>query len=271
MRVHVEDVARFYRIYDAADGRPDAETLQRDYLDAGSAGLQTLARLRNVTGARIAQNIAERPEMYVQARVCAQTMPRVQARLERALARLRDIYPQMRTPDVTIAVGRGRPVGVGGPETGVQIGLEALCAADFLNPNLEDRFVYVIAHEFVHVQQPPEREGLTVLEASLVEGVGEFVGELIAGEVAYSHLRARVAGREAEIETAFLADADNTDLSNWLYNTGAHADPDLGYWAGYRIVRAYYERADDKSAAIREILTFTDARAFLAASGWAPG
>src|SRR5690606_39387977 len=65
----------------------------------------------------------------------------------------RPIYPEATFPPVTIAVGRGRPVGIGHPTTGVQIGLEALCATDFLNPNVEDRFVHVIAHEFVHVQQ----------------------------------------------------------------------------------------------------------------------
>jgi hypothetical protein len=270
----IEDVALFYRIYDAAGGRPSAESLQRDYIDAGSNGLRTLARLRNVTGARMAENIENRPEAYVNARACAATLPRVQRRLASALGNLNEIYPQMRTPDVTIVVGRGRPVGVGSPLTGVQIGLEALCGADFLNPNLEDRFVYVIAHEFAHVEQAPElaeRDDLTVLEMSLLEGAAEFVGELISGDVSYSHLRRRVAGRELEIETAFAADMDSRDLTNWLYNTGAHADPDLGYWVGYRIAKAYYRNAADKRQAVREILEMTDAHAFLAASGWRPG
>jgi hypothetical protein len=273
-RISIDDVALFYRLYDAAGGSPSAEVLQRDYIDAGSDGLRTLARLRNVTGARMAENIAARPEMYVNARACAETLPRVQRRLQRALRNLREIYPEMRTPDVTIAVGRGRPVGVGGPETGVQIGLEALCAADFMMADLEDRFVYIIAHEFVHVQQAPElanSEGLTVLEASLIEGVAEFVGERISGSVSSLHVHASVAGREAEIEAAFAAEMEGCDQSNWLYNTGRHADPDLGYWAGYRIARAYYENASDKRAAIREMLQMTDARAFLAASGWRPG
>lgn len=272
--VRIDDVTLFYRLYDAAGGQPSAEVLQRDYIDAGSDGLRTLARLRNVTGARIAETLAARPEMYVNARTCAQTLPRVQVRLERALGNLRGIYREMRTPDVTIAVGRGRPVGVGGPETGVQIGLEALCAADFMIPDLEDRFVYVIAHEFVHVQQAPElaeSEGLTVLEASLIEGVAEFVGERISGSVSSLHVHAAVAGREAEIETAFAAEMDSRDQSNWLYNTGRHPDPDLGYWVGYRIAKAYYENATDKRSAIREMLQMTDARAFLAASGWRPG
>ena len=58
--IETGDVARFYEIYDAADGRPTAEVLQNDYLDPGSDGLHTLARLRRVDGESIAAAIARR-------------------------------------------------------------------------------------------------------------------------------------------------------------------------------------------------------------------
>jgi hypothetical protein len=268
-----EDVDRFFAIYDAANGRPTAEQLQ-NYIDTGSSGLRHLAEARRVTGVRIAEAIAQRPEMYVEARNCATVLPRVRARLDAALREFARIYPEMRTPAVTIAVGRGRPVAIGGPENGVQVGLEALCAYDMLNANLEDRFVYVLAHEFVHAQQSTElirREPPTVLQLSLAEGIAEFVGELIAGEVAYGNLRGAVAGREEEIETRFLADRDSTDLSAWLYNASADSPGDFGYWVGYRIAKAYYRNAPDKRRAVREILEMADPAAFLEASGWYPG
>lgn len=272
--IQTGDVALFYRLYDAADGRPSAEQLQRDYLDAGSDGLRTFASLRRTTAERIAEAIARRPEMYERARSCADALPRVRERLQAAMGTLAELYPDARFPPVTLAIGRGRPVGIGSPVTGLQIGVEALCAADFFHADLEDRFVYVIAHEYAHVQQAPalaEREDLTVLERSLLEGAAEFIGERIAGDVAYAHLRTQTAGREAEIETAFVADMDRTDFSNWLDNTGSHPSPDLGYWVGYRIVRAYFENAPDKRQAIRDILQMSDARAFLAASRWRAG
>jgi hypothetical protein len=53
---------------------------------------------------------------------------------------------------VTIAISRGKPVGVA-DSSGVMIGLEALCAVNYLNPNIEDRFVHTIAHEYIDVQQ----------------------------------------------------------------------------------------------------------------------
>src|SRR5580704_19687492 len=126
-------------------------------------------------------------------------LPHVRQRLQAALLELGRLYPEAKFRPVTIAVGRGKPVAVGSPAFGVQVGLEALCATDWLNPNVEDRFVHVIAHEYVHVQQAPslaDDEHPTVLEASLIEGVAEFVGELISGEVAYSFFGASTKGHE---------------------------------------------------------------------------
>jgi hypothetical protein len=272
--IHTEDVDRFYKVYDAADGHPTADQLQRDYLDAGSEGLHHLAKLRNVTGVRIADTLSKHPELYVKARDCTAVLPRVRERVEVAQRNLVRLYPQARTPPVTIAVGRGKPVGVGSPVTGLQIGLEALCSAEWMNPSVEDRFVHVIAHEYAHVQQRRalvDDEHPTVLERSLIEGAAEFVGELTSGKMGYAHFDALTRGREQEIETAFAADVDQTELSRWVDNSTLEKGNDLGYWVGYRIVKAYYQRAADKQQALREILELSDPHAFLAQSGWRPG
>jgi hypothetical protein len=272
--VHTEDVDRFYQVYDAAGGHPSAEQLQHDYIDPGSDGLHRLAELRKVSGTRIAETLASHPDIYSGAKRCMAVLPSVRRRLEVALRKLSELYPEARLPPVTIAVGRGKPVGIGSPASGIQIGLEALCATQWLNPNVEDRFVHVIAHEYVHVQQVQalvDDEHPTVLEYSLVEGAAEFVGELTSGEVAYSQFAASTKGRELEIETAFVADEGQTDLSRWLDNSTSETPGDLGYWVGYRIVKSYYQHAADKRRAVREILQMSDPAAFLARSGWYPG
>lgn len=272
--VQISDVDHFYRILDEAEGQPTAELLQRDYIDKGSEGLRTFAKLRNISGERIAAAIQKKPELYLEAKRCVKKLPKVQQRLRAVLEKLSNLYPESAFPPVTILIGAGRPVGIGGPETGVQIGLEALCATDFLNPNLEDRFVYVITHEFIHVQQNEDfvgRDNRTVLEVSLEEGVAEFVTELIAGEVAYSHLKPLIKGREEKIEKQFLKDKNKTDLSDWLYNTSKKDLSDLGYWVGYRIAKSYYEHAESKQQALQEILEIRDAESFLKKSAWKPG
>jgi hypothetical protein len=272
--IETGDVERFYKIYDDADGRPTAEALQHRYIDPGSDGLHALARLRNVTGQSIAEAIAKKPAIYVRARRCTEVLPRVRERLATAVRKLKDLYPEARFPPITIVVGRGKPVGVGGRDTGVQIGLEALCATDWINPDIEERFVGLAAHEYAHVQQAvafSELENATVLAASLEEGAAEFITELTTGAISYSYMSGLVAGREREIETAFAADIDKTDLSDWLYNSTPEKPADLGYWVGYRIVKSYYHHAGDKRRAIRDILEMTNPKEFFAKSGWRPG
>ena len=273
--IQIDDVARFYKVYDAAGGHPSADHLQHDYLDPGSDGLHHFAKARNVTGLTIADALAKRPELYTDARRCMDVLPRVRERLGVAFLKLVQLYPEAKTPPVTIVVGRGRPVAIGGPNgEGTQVGLEALCAVTWLNPNLEDRFVHVIAHEFAHVQQSPalmNNDHPTVLDLSLIEGSAEFVAELTSGDVGYTQFKTSTKGHETEIETAFVADEDKSDLSNWFNNSTIEKPGDLGYWVGYRIAKSYYQHAADKRVALREILQMTDPKALLAKSGWSPG
>jgi len=65
-----EDVARFYRIYDAASGHPTAHQLDHSYSDLGSDGLRQFAKLRNISGAKLADAIDKHPETYADARRC---------------------------------------------------------------------------------------------------------------------------------------------------------------------------------------------------------
>jgi hypothetical protein len=272
--IQIEDVDRFYKVYDAAGGHPTADQLQHDYIDPGSEGLHHLAKVRNVSGAAVAKTLDEHPEIYSDAKRCMVVLPRVRERLQAALLKLGDLYPEAKFPPVTIAVGRGKPVAIGSPASGVQVGLEALCATNWLNPNVEDRFVHVISHEYAHVQQAPalaDNEHPTVLEASLIEGAAEFTAELISGEISSYQFVASMKGREKEIETAFVSDEDKTDLSKWLYNGTREKPGDLGYWVGYRIVKSYYQHAGDKRTAFREILQMTNPKTFLAESHWYPG
>ena len=98
-------------------------------------------------------------------------------------------------------------------------------AARVLDRDVADRFVNVIAHEYIHSQQAPALAGtedLTVLQRSLLEGIAEFVGELISWRYRAHRCRPCLRrGREKEIETRFAAAIDSKDLSAWVDNTTA--------------------------------------------------
>lgn len=275
--IRTDDVTRFYALYEATQGKPTVAQIQ-DYLTHGTPSLHEFAKLRRVTAQSIADRMAKDPAIYAQARQCMAALPAAKQRLVAAMDTLADLYPQAKFPPVAIVVGRGKPVGMVYPG-GVTIGLEALCAADFMNPDVEDRFVHVIAHEYAHIQQTastdlePGDPDATPLRMALAEGSAELIAELISGGVGNGRHAEWTRGREMEIESAFVRQMDGTDLSGWLYDyrPGSDEPYDLGYWVGYRIAKAYYVNSKDRRAALKEIIELDDPEAFLARSGWKPG
>ena len=270
------DVDRFYALYDdpALFAAPDV--LAARYLADASPVLREYMAMRRITPERVAKALREKPDLYRDARGCAQKLGAIRTRLGTATDRLATLYPAAIFPPITIAISRGAPVAAANGK-GLYVSLEALCAAKFLEADDENRFVHVIAHEYVHAQQPlaqvEDREE-TVLRAALIEGAAEFVAEQISGSVGYTHLQHWTKGREAAIEQAFLAEKDGKAIgSRWLYNQRGSEDwpGDLGYWVGYRVAKAHYNGASDKTKAIREIIEMRDPAAFLAESGWSPG
>ncbi|MBL7851112.1 MAG: hypothetical protein JNN04_09435 [Cyclobacteriaceae bacterium] len=60
------------------------------------------------------------------------------------------------------------------------------------------------------------------------------------------------------------------DYSGWLYGGNQKGRPqDLGYWMGYQITKAYFDRMPDKKQAVSDILNIRNASQFLEASGYA--
>jgi hypothetical protein len=203
-------------------------------------------------------------------------LPAVRSRLEIVFHKLKELYPEAKLKPVTVLIGPGKPVAIADAEGGVQLALEGLCQEKpWMNPNREDRFVHIIAHEYAHVQQNiafANDSHPTVLGASLMEGAAEFTAELISGAVANYEQAGETKGHEKEIETEFAADEDSYNLSpKWLYNWKPDKPGDIGYWVGYRICKSYYQHAKDKKQAFSDILGITDPKAFLAKSGWYPG
>ena len=270
------DVDRFYALYDDPAIAAQPDVLAARYLANASPGLVEFMAMRRITPERVAKALREKPDLYRDARACAATLGNVRGRLAASADRLAELYPPAIFPPITIAMSRGTPVAAADSK-GLYVALEALCAAKFFEADDEDRFVHVIAHEYVHAQQPlaqVESATDTVLHASLVEGAAEFVAEQISGSVAYTHLHRWTTGREAVVERDFLAEKDGqANGSRWVYNQLGTPDwpGDLGYWVGYRIVKSYYDRSPDKKAALKAIMKMRDPATFLAESGWTPG
>ncbi len=269
-RIETQDVEAFFRVYDAAGGHPSAQDLSA-YVGRPSAGVVGFIPNRIESAEHLAAVVAAEGEVYANAKACAGRLGNVRERVRAAFLALEALYPEARFPNTYILIGANNSGGTANPDA-LMIGLEVVCRSDAPDDAaLELRLTHLIAHEMIHSQQSGFA-GETVLSQSLNEGAAEFLAELISGRIANGHLIGWTRGHEHDIERRFQRDMQSRDLRPWLYNGvgTAEAPGDLGYWAGYQVVRAYYERQPDKRRAVREILQGTDAAAFLAASGWRP-
>lgn len=283
----VSDIPRFWAAMDA--GATEAAFTQH-YFTGASPGLAEFQRRRGLTPQTMRAAVLAWPAWYASIRGTSLSLATDTA----ILGAIRDdyrafkaLYPAAHFVPVTFLIGRMSTGGTIGA-SGILIGTELYARApgsplDGLTPfqrnNVRplDSLPIIVAHETVHVLQLRAgglmtRPGQTLLEQSLLEGSADFVGELVSEGNINAGLQAWAIPREDSLWTAFQAVMDGTNVSGWLYNQGtatAERPGDLGYFIGYRIAKAYYDAAADKSAAVRAIIEVRDAKAFLAASGYA--
>jgi hypothetical protein len=282
------DLANFWRAYDAGGS---ATVFQREYLDRASAGLRDFIGRRALTASSLASMVRAYPRYFAAARapmLALASEGRFPAIVRADFARLRDLYPDAVFPPMTLLVGRFSTAGTTGA-AGLLIGTEFF-VADASVPRDElgtwqqanvagpDSLRFVVAHESIHIQQlragSNRGSAGTLLEQSLAEGAADFLGELVSGGTINARMYPWALAHEAELWAEFKASMDGTDVSRWLYNggTGASSDrpSDLGYFVGYRIAKAFYDRQADARVAVREIIRSTNAKDLLARSGYDP-
>lgn len=284
-RLVTGDIERFWEAWDEAAGLEDPEAraavFQQRYLDRGSPGLEAFTRLRIGDGGKLVAAIDKHPRYYASLRPRIATLQAQVPAIREMLRRMEQLYPEAVFPDVYFLIGRMNSGGTA-DRAGLLIGVEMFGRGEGV-PLDElgewhrsvvgefDSLPGIVAHEWVHFQQDSDTgEEPTLLQAAIGEGVADFIAELGAGRHINQDVHAWAEPRAAGLWEEFRQRMHGTDYAGWLYDGGVGTPgrpADLGYWMGYRIARAYYERADDKAAAIREMLAIEDFKAFLEASG----
>ncbi|WP_052517554.1 DUF2268 domain-containing putative Zn-dependent protease [Archangium violaceum] len=278
-RIVTDDVARFWKVFDRTTPKFPAKDFDKQYLARGSQGLKDFTKLRIGDADKLAATVRSRPRYYASVRAHTLRIRSMEGRIRSSFHALEKLYPEAVFPNVYFVIGRMSAVGTVS-EHGLLLGAEMFgLTPETPFDELEDwhrealqRFEdipYVVAHELVHFQQPEAPEKTTLLASALDEGAADFVAELISGRHLNAHLHTFGNARERELWEEFRQKMRGEDVSGWLYETAPGRPTNLGYWMGYRIVQAYYERSTDKRAALRQILHLRDPEAFLAASGYA--
>ncbi len=269
------DIDNFWKAYDARQPGNREEAFQKLYLDAGSAGLKDFVNLRIRSAKALADAVDRQyPKFYAGIRPYTLQVEAHRAAILKSLERFRELYPEAKFPPVYFVIGRLTSGGTTS-ERSVLIGTEV----NSLGPDVDtseinppfrramgtaDRLPLIVVHELTHTQsQEPNTPGVGGLLGGCVrEGAADFMTELVTGSSINAHIKEWAEARREELFQRLAKDraANADDYSKWMYNYSRVTDEpaDLGYWIGAEICRSYYSQAQDKTKAIREIVTLTN-------------
>ena len=256
------DVRLFWQAVDRASRDSLAPVLQREYLDRGTVGVRDFIPGRIFSAEDLGAAVRDRRAKYDSVRAANVDVARAEPAIRAAFRRLKAIYPDAVFPDVYFVIGRFNSGGTASKH-GLLIGAEM-----YRDPS---GLPAIVAHELIHYQQ--HYDNPTLLEHSFLEGTADFLGEMISGSQINNAAHDYGLAHEHALWQEFKSHFDDRQFYPWMYGRPPDGRPnDLGYFIGYRIAEAYYNRTADKQHAIRDIINGGNGnvRELLAKSGYDP-
>jgi hypothetical protein len=268
-KFHTEDITAFWKIFDQNYPKLPGDVLQQEYLDKGSVGLKGFIQNRIESGKNLSKVVKGEIKYYEYIRPFTVSIDEKKERFYECFENLKKIYLPAVFPDVYFVIGANNS---GGTifDNGLIVGAEKFGkqTVDY-KPALDIEYVdEVVAHELIHFQQKYAKDN-SLLAQSVKEGASDFICELIAGS--HSNKETYIYGdsHKKELWNEFKLRMYHNDWTNWLYyNKDKSRAKDLGYWAGYQICKAYYNRMTNKQKAISDILNIDNFKLFFEASGY---
>ncbi len=272
------DVRNFWYTYDMAEKDPaNAEKIYKEnYINKGTMALQFYYLDKVQTIENFVYMHTLRKKYYASIRANTLKAGQLKTTYQKSFSKLKKIYPDAIFPPVYFVVGKLNSAGTVSSE-GLILGIDQACMSpsadttelsnwEKANISTFKNLPYTVAHELIHFQQDGMASDTTLLKAAIKEGMADFIGELISGKSANESLLVYGKGREKEIWADFKKEMFLNRASNWIANGGngnTDKPSDLGYWIGYQICKAYYEKSKDKKKAIYEMLYIKDYKKFL--------
>lgn len=284
VRIITSDITNFWQAYDRLSlGASRADSIQAfrtGYFDEASPGLTAFIDARLKQPDNLLRALGMLPRYYAAVRPSTLELSNREPVVRQALRKLQDFYPAATFPDIYFVIAgfisQGAVIDGKMLLAGEMVTADANTPMQELPPFLRDvdlsaaGLPCILVHELVHFQQNNVRDR-SLLAQSLLEGVADFITDKAIGCVPTAAATYEYGeSHERELWAQFASEMDGTDHSNWLYNGSSVKDrpSQLGYWMGYQIAEAYYNRASDKSRAVRELLNIEDYKRILRESGY---
>lgn len=274
--VETTDIKNFWIAYDqlkTVNSKEDSiKVIQRLYIDKASSYFKKFIEAKNFTATEYVEIIRRYPKFWKSIRPLTMDIENRLPEIEEIFVEYRKVLPKFKQPNICFAIGCLRTGGTISKNL-VLIGSE-IAAANHTTDKSEmngrlsrvigntGNITSMIAHETIHTQQFDSRllvgSKNRLLEQTLKEGIADFFSSEFLGLNINKGLFEYGKKHECELKQEFLKDLKNypNEYSRWMYqeNSSKAKPADLGYFIGYKIAKMYYEKANNKKKAIRNLL-----------------
>ena len=273
-----KDVTNFWKAYDQVNSNPTKanEIYKTEYIDKGTIALQFYYVNKIKTIDRFVNTHNVKKKYYSSIRENTFRAKQLKPTYQKSFVKLSEIYPDATFPPIYFVIGRLNSGGTVSSD-GLILALDQACMSSTLdtselsnwekqNISTIDNLPHTVAHELIHYEQGGMASDTTLLRAAIIEGMADFIGEIISGKTANERLYVFAKGKEKSIWADFAKEMHLNKASNWIANSNqetADKPADLGYWVGYQICKAYYSQSPDKKKAISDMLHIQDYKKFL--------
>lgn len=275
------DIDNFWTAYDLIIQEPDSlkqiQLIDSLYIERGTVGLKRIMEVRVYSAEEYVRMINNYPRFFSSLRANTLKANQLAEELNIGIQKLETVYPNLKPAKIYFTVGCMRTNGTT-VDSLVLIGSELAMAdqqtdisefeggtkewlSGFLSTNPLKNLVLLNVHEYVHTQQEPQLNNL--LSIAIREGVAEFVSTLAMNApsaspaVDFGKKNALAVREKFELEMFYPNNRPKWFWSNYPNEFGVR---DLGYYVGYAMCENYYEQAEDKAEAIKQMveLDFTN-------------
>lgn len=268
------DIDNFWAAYDqiitTKDNAKQMEYLNSMFIEKGSDGLKKIMQARRYTPQEYVEAINKYPQFWNSIRANTFKSKQLANELQTGIEQLRRIYPNLKPAKIYFTIGVFRTGGTT-LDGAVLIGSEIAMAdkntvtvefpptfdnlKNYFKTNPIENISFGNVHEYVHTQQKTTI-GDNLLAQSVLEGVAEFLAVKATGKDSNTPSISFGKQNFEKIRAKFATQLYNPFTGFWLYSNSANDFNirDLGYSVGYEICEKYYEKATDKTQAVKEMI-----------------
>lgn len=271
IKLITSDIDNFWNAYDAIHQTTDSieriKIIHDRYINRASAGLKGMILARDYKDFEFVNAILNYPKYWNSIRSNSDFLVKDIKQIEDNFTKLKDLYPELQSTTIYFPIGVFRSPGTYQGRN-VLMGAEFMLAhqkADFselperVQKGMKEFIPYdiplIALHELIHTQQKPW-EQLSIVHKSVAEGVAEFIATLISEKPLGYGIVFGKKNEKKVLDQYMIEIFRDNDIGNWLWSTNENELKvnDLGYYIGYEICERYYNKATNKSQAIKELI-----------------